>query len=427
MQSWLKISLLLCVFGFLKELRPSEPFIYEFLIGEWRNVTPEEVAQHVYPVGTYSYLAQLVIVFLITDLSRYKPLIIVSGISGLIVWGMLLWTKTLLELQILEIFYGTFMATEVAYYTYIYAKVPTEFYQQVTSHTRAALLVGRALSGFLAQILVSFDAMDYRELNYITFAALIAATIWAIFLPSVQKSIYFHRMQEENQHLTASKYKTAFSLMKKHFIDSFSNKYVLRWSIWWALATAGFIQVQVYIQPLWSEIQKESNSDEENFNIYNGAVEAILTIIGALGALGAGFIKTDWKHKGELMLCVCSLFGGAFILICSQTTSVVVSYVCYVLFGGLYHFMITIASAEIAKFIMEDSYGLVFGLNTLVALTCQTFLTLCFVTGDLGLALSPRDQYLVYGIYHIIISALYIVIGLTAWMRSNRDIQKTYT
>lgn len=69
-------------------------------------------------------------------------------------------------------FYGTFMATEVAYYTYIYAKVPKDYYQQVTSHTRAAILAGRAFSGILAQLLISLDAADYRDLNYITFSGI---------------------------------------------------------------------------------------------------------------------------------------------------------------------------------------------------------------------------------------------------------------
>lgn len=66
-------------------------------------------------------------------------------------------------------FYGTFMATEVAYFTYIYAKVPNNYFQQVTSHTRAAILAGRTLSGVLAQILVSLKLADYKQLNYITF------------------------------------------------------------------------------------------------------------------------------------------------------------------------------------------------------------------------------------------------------------------
>lgn len=227
-------------------------------------------------------------------------------------------------------------------------------------------------------------------------------------------------MSEENRELTAGKYKTAFSLMKKHFIDSFSNRYVLKWSIWWALATAGFIQVQTYMQPLWSVITPDSD------HIYNGAVEALLTILGAAGALLAGYLKTDWKHKGELVLSLCSITAGAIMLVSSQTEEIIVSYATYVGFGAIYHFMITIASTEIAKFIMEDSYGLVFGLNTLVALLIQTLLTLCFVSGDLGLALKPRDQYLVYGGYHIVIAALYIIIGLVSWIQSSKDIKKTY-
>lgn len=60
------------------------------------------------------------------------------------------------------------MATEVAYYTYIYAKVPTEYFQQVSSHTRAAILAGRALSSIFAQILITFEIMDYKQLNYIS-------------------------------------------------------------------------------------------------------------------------------------------------------------------------------------------------------------------------------------------------------------------
>ena len=53
---------------------------------------------------------------------------------------MLLWTSSLRSLQGLEVVYGTYMATEIAYYTYIYAKVDREHYPKVTSHTRASVL-----------------------------------------------------------------------------------------------------------------------------------------------------------------------------------------------------------------------------------------------------------------------------------------------
>lgn len=65
--------------------------------------------------------------------------------------------------------YGTFLASEIAYYTYIYAKVDKENYPRVTGYTRAAILGGRFLSGLLGQLLVSISAMDLRELNFITF------------------------------------------------------------------------------------------------------------------------------------------------------------------------------------------------------------------------------------------------------------------
>lgn len=64
--------------------------------------------------------------------------------------------------------FGLFMATEVAYYTYIYAKVDRDRYQLVTGCTKAAILGGRFMAGLTGQLLVSFSLMDLRQLNYIT-------------------------------------------------------------------------------------------------------------------------------------------------------------------------------------------------------------------------------------------------------------------
>ena len=43
MERWVGTCLLLCLVGLMKELRPSEPFVTEFLIGPWKNFTIEEV------------------------------------------------------------------------------------------------------------------------------------------------------------------------------------------------------------------------------------------------------------------------------------------------------------------------------------------------------------------------------------------------
>lgn len=72
MKEYLKLSLFISTFGFLKEMRPSEPFIIPYITGNYTfDVTEDQVNREVFPVGTYSYLAQIVLVFLIADLLRF--------------------------------------------------------------------------------------------------------------------------------------------------------------------------------------------------------------------------------------------------------------------------------------------------------------------------------------------------------------------
>lgn len=58
--------------------------------------------------------------------------------------------------------------TEIAYFSYMYAKIDKKHYQRATSQTKTALLVGKASSGLVSQALVTFELMDYEQLNYIS-------------------------------------------------------------------------------------------------------------------------------------------------------------------------------------------------------------------------------------------------------------------
>lgn len=99
---------------------------------------------------------------------RYKPIIIASALVGIVLWSLLLWSTSIEALYLVQLCYGFFMASEVAYYTYMYAKVDKEKYQKVTGHARASLLSGRFIASVLAQVLYSFGVMDERELNYLS-------------------------------------------------------------------------------------------------------------------------------------------------------------------------------------------------------------------------------------------------------------------
>lgn len=67
----------------------------------------------------------------------------------------------------MEVFYGLFTACEVAYYSYIYAKVDRTHYQEVTGYTRSAYLLGRSVSGIISQTLI-WTGFSYLSLNVVT-------------------------------------------------------------------------------------------------------------------------------------------------------------------------------------------------------------------------------------------------------------------
>ena len=120
---------LLCIYGLFKEFRPSEPFLTEYLIDpRWGNLSKDDLYSSVYPVYTYATFALVLPVFLFTDYVRYKPIIVLEGLSYIATWLLLLWAKGVTWMQVMQITYGIAISTEVAYYTYIYAKVTQKIY-----------------------------------------------------------------------------------------------------------------------------------------------------------------------------------------------------------------------------------------------------------------------------------------------------------
>ncbi|XP_016950068.1 thiamine transporter 2 [Drosophila biarmipes] len=445
MESWLRVSCVLCIFGFLRELRPSEPYHAEILMGEWYHVTQDEVNRSVYPVGTYSYLALLIFVFLITDLLRYKPVIVANAITGICIWGTLIWTSTLGGLQAVEVFYGFYQAAEVAYYSYIYAKVDKQYYPRVTSHTRAAMFVGKLVAGLLAQLVIGLQWMNYKQLFYISVSSQVAALLWAFFLPKVEKSVYFHNKSEaiqaagkpdggglekaseitdgkeveEKTATSPSKKVPAWQLLWSHFRSAYTNNLVLQWSLWYAISLAGFLQITTYMQVVWKSFANEPTI------AWNGAVDVALTLLSAVSALLAGYFHAGRlrTRSSLLSMALLSILQGGCVLLSCWTTNIYLSYLGYVLYGGLFAFTITVASSELASSLEEDSFALVFGFNTFVGLILQCILTFVVVSERVNLNLDVFQQFTVYAVYFIVIGVVYSMAVLIhyIWSCSKRS------
>ncbi|KFP71524.1 Thiamine transporter 2, partial [Acanthisitta chloris] len=268
------------------------------------------VTNQIFPVWTYSYLALLFPVFLLTDYVRYKPVLLLQGISLILTWLLLLFAQGVVAMQVMEFFYGMVTATEVAYYAYIYSVVSTDHYQRVTSYCRSITLVAATVAAVLGQLLVSLADVSYFHLNVISLASVCLAFLCSFFLPMPQRSMFFHRKdaseslpepdkleapvssdrpsscQEDKSSDSAGRDPTpkeqpgnakpqnhmlsVLVQLSKDLRDCYSSRKLLYWSLWWALATAGYNQVVNYVQVLW-DFRAPSHSSA----VYNGAVEAI--------------------------------------------------------------------------------------------------------------------------------------------------------
>uniref|UniRef100_A0A8C5A669 Solute carrier family 19 member 2 n=1 Tax=Gadus morhua TaxID=8049 RepID=A0A8C5A669_GADMO len=461
-------TLLLCLYGFFSNLRPSEPFLTHFLLGPEKNLTETQVVNEIYPVWTYSYLALLFPVFLATDYLRYKPVLILQAASFVATYAVLVWGRGVPAMQVLELAFGLASATDVAYYSYIYSVVPPASYQRVTGFCRGATLLGSAAGSLSGQLLVSLAAVRLRRLVEATLAAAVVAFTVPWFLPMPGRSLFFHRSGEEEGEATAeeegrsrngtameggSRNGTAMEgrtrgvqersddadskvplnsqrvdprqrssgltevlrLLWRDFLRCYSQRPLLAWSAWWALSTCGYFQVVNYAQALWERVRSPTDLE-----IYNGYVETLATLLGAMAALAVGSVRVSWATWGEAALCLFSAVMAACVFTMDLVRHVGVCYGAYVLFRTAYMLLITVATFQIAASLSMQRYALVFGVNAFVALLLQSVLTLV-VVDTAGLGLDVFSQFLIYGCYFAAIAAIFLLAALSKMASGRRS------
>ncbi|XP_034460472.1 thiamine transporter 1 [Hippoglossus hippoglossus] len=470
---WRYPTTLLCIYGFFSTVKPMEPFIILYMTGPDKNLTTEEVNNQILPVWTYSYLAVLVPVFLLTDWLRYKPVVVFQCVMLFITTAMLLWTRSVPALQAMEFFYSLVTACDVAYFSYIYSVVDQKRYRKATSYCRSVQLLGYTVGSVLGQLLVSFHLMSNNNIMVLTLVLTAIALLVSCLLPMPRQSMFFHRRQntKSNGDGTTDVAEHASTSMKsleeikeekmdksiesvedtirakeeegpkdedlkesvgsqscgqvllqlwRDFRQCYSSRQLLYWSVWWAMATCGYNQTTNYVQVLWDHVQPS-----QNFSIYNGGVEAVSSLLSAGAAYSVGFTEVRWEKWGELTLGGFSGLGAAALFLMTFIGNIWVCYVGYIIFKCMYMLLITIAMYQIAADLTMERYALVFGMNNFGSLALQTIITAVVVdSGGLGLAIIP--QFTIYASYFSLIAVVFSLRGLfTVWTAQRNQTETT--
>ncbi|KAF1393894.1 hypothetical protein PFLUV_G00020780 [Perca fluviatilis] len=434
--SWAYPTAVLSLYGFFANCRVAEPFLTPYLIGPHKNISGEVVTNYLFPIWTYSYLAFLFPVFLLTDFLRHKPLIVVQGLFLVTNYVLLCFAPGLPAMIFLQINYAVVTSTEVAYFSYIYSVIPVENYQRATGYLRSAMLTGYTFGASLGQVLVSLAGVDYFYINAITLGMVSMAFLISFWLPMPQRSLFFKGIKAAavgsqsqqkgplgvdvpEEPVVAGD--EAGSGREKMEHNGSAGWDLIYWSVWWALATAGYVQVFNYTQLMWDHIEPSATS-----SIYNGGVEAACSLVGAAAAFSVGHIKVTWAVWGELALGLFSAVGTGAVFLMALTSSIWACYAAYVIFKSCYMLLITITTFQIASNLSMQCYALTFGINTFVALSLQTIITV-IVVDEAALGLDIVTQFIIYGSYYAVISVLFLIRGTYTACINQRNAEHTET
>ncbi|XP_019965201.2 reduced folate transporter [Paralichthys olivaceus] len=444
-RTWKWAVIFLCFYGFMSSIRPGEAFITPYLLSPEKNFTGKQVTNEIIPVLTYSYMAVLVPAFLLTDLLRYKPVLVIQGISQVVIWLILLLCTSLLEMQLMEFFYGITMACRVAYSSYIFSLVSPILYQRVAGYSRSAVLLGVFTSSVLGQLCLSLGNITFYTLSAISLGFVSFSLLLSMCLPWPKRSLFFNQLRNKEQKELAasgatkseldkikpkesesssavppcsgSRWKDSFLLQMLLEVRNLVKKPNLRlWSLWWVFNSTGYYLVLFNVHVLWNTVYTAT----ENKNVYNGGVEAASTLLSAVTSFVAGYVKIRWNVWSELVIGVITAVQAGLMLLMCTTGNIWVCYTAYVLFRGFYQFLVPIATYQIASSLTKELCALVFGINTFLGTILKSIISFIFADKR-GLAMDVRTQFLVFTVYFVLLTIIYFVCAAVVIIRHYRN------
>ncbi|NXJ66866.1 S19A1 protein, partial [Rostratula benghalensis] len=415
----------LCFYGFMTQIRPGESFITPYLLGADKNFTQAEVTNVITPVLTYSYMAVLVPIFLLTDYLRYKPVLVLQSLSHISIWLLLVLGTSVLAMQLMEFFYGITMAARIAYSSYIFSLVAPSRYQRMASYSRSAVLLGVFTSSVLGQLCVTVGGIPFLTLNYISLGFVSFGLVLTLFLERPRRSLFFNRPEEAGDEAVPAEldkmaggdrsegmrgWQEAVLCRMLRELGALARQPQLRlWSLWWVFNSAGYYVMLYYVHILWNEIYPAT----DNRRVYNGGVDAASTLLGAGASFTAGYVKIRWTLWSELVIgflvpiAMCVVPLGT----CSHPSS----------WAGTRGSLVppTFPSFQIATSLSKELCALVFGVNTFFATMLKTIITI-IVADKRVLGLSVHPQFYVYFGYFTLLAVVYLLAAICVGIQHSR-------
>ncbi|NXU06917.1 S19A1 protein, partial [Buphagus erythrorhynchus] len=376
-----------------------------------------QVTNVITPVLSYSYMAVLVPIFLLTDYLRYKPVLVLQSLSHISIWLLLVLGTSVLAMQLMEFFYGITMAARIAYSSYIFSLVAPSRYQRMASYSRSAVLLGVFTSSVLGQLCITLGGISFLTLNYVSLGFVSFGLILTLFLERPRRSLFFNRPRGAGDATVPTEldrmaggdgrggtrgWRDMVLCRMLRELGALVRQPQLRlWSLWWVFNSTGYYLMLYYAHILWNEISPTT----DNRQVYNGGIDAASTLLGAVASFAAGYVKIRWTLWSELVIGFLVPIAMCVVLLgtCSHPDSWV-----YARSSPVFPFF---PSFQIATSLSKELCALVFGVNTFFATVLKTIITI-IVADKRGLGLSVHPQFYVYFGYFTLLAVVYLLAAI---------------
>ncbi|CAH1726462.1 unnamed protein product [Aphis gossypii] len=438
MDHWKFITVMVTVFTFTVEIRPMDSFLTAYLTGPSVNISLNEVSNVFTPIRIYSGVIGSFLVFLLSDYLRYKPVMILNGILGMVAYINLIDSPTTFQIMVTEVCFSLFACIEMAYYGYLYSKIDDkEHYQIATGFAKSGMLSGTCVAGLLGQLVVNLNNRNYSVLPYYSLAFVTFASLWACLLPSVgnsKTSIQVDDISSDGFSNAAIRNPSIpnYSATGKtdthnvvpsavlfnrlsDFRHSYADRTVLMWSIWYVIAMAGFTHISLYANILYTYVVDVSG---DKHVLLNGLVDFLATMCAAVSTYQIGKVNVNWNYHGYKFLAFSALMLALLLSLGYFSKNVLVVYFMFICFDTIVQSVFVIAVSQIGKQLKHNCYTSVLGFNAFLGIVLSTCLSSLLV--HVGASLPVR--FLVYSITFIILAIVY---GCAAVIFAAKDISAT--
>lgn len=220
----------LSVYAFLCSFKPSESFLSPYFLQQ--GFSSQQIDDQIYPIWSYSYLAFLIVLGPLAEISRYKP-VLVAGVLFRLATRLLLILCTsprlILLAQLSQITYGASSAVEAVMLAYVFslAGARRDRYARLAGSIKAVYLAGHVASSILGQVLVSYFSISITILMYIAMVPVLLSLPVSIFAlrrpPNSLSSITASSSSSSSASLTKKKFRIDLKSRFSSFLSILSS------------------------------------------------------------------------------------------------------------------------------------------------------------------------------------------------------------